>query len=700
MNKKTNRLINEKSPYLLQHAYNPVDWFPWGDEAFNKAEEEEKPIFLSIGYSTCHWCHVMEKESFMDPDVADLINETFVPIKVDREERPDIDNTYMYICQLLTGKGGWPLTIFLTPKKKPFFAATYIPKYQRANLMGLMDLIPKIQVLWRSQKEEIEKTADKIIDSFRFSSQAVNKIQLSENILEQAYSELDRSFDKVNGGFNLAPKFPTPHKFMFLLRYWNRSGDQQALSMVDKTLNAMHRGGIFDQIGFGFHRYSTDTFWRLPHFEKMIYDQALITYASAEAFQAAKDTTFKDIAEQIIEYVQRELTSSEGAFYSAVDADSEGEEGKYYLWTKEEIRSRLSKEEAELIEKVYGIEKEGNFYDEATRQKNGNNLLYRPFSWEQTAEELKIHKNTLLKKIAPLRKKLLKVRSQRPKPLMDDKILTDWNGLMIAALAKASQAFENPVYAEAAKTAVDFILDKMVKPDGGLFHCCRKKEPSLEGYADDYAFLIWGLIELYEASFLPFYLKKAFDFNRYFIEHFWDFEEGGFFFSSDRSESLFVRKKELYDGAVPSGNSAQLLNLLRLARISGSMELERKASQMIDTFSGNISKQPSAYAHFLSGVDFAKGPVHEIIIVGKDNDPETIKMLATVQNNFIPNKVFLYIPAEKIHPDIHKIAPCTVQYTLLDGRATIYQCRDYSCQKPSHDAKKVINKLTRIIPGK
>lgn len=695
MNKKTNRLINEKSPYLLQHAYNPVDWFPWGDEAFKKAAEMDKPVFLSIGYSTCHWCHVMEKESFEDPDVAEMINETFIPIKVDREERPDIDNTYMYICQLLTGKGGWPLTIFLTPKKKPFFAATYLPKYQRANIMGLMDLIPKIQELWQSQKEEIEKTADKIIDSFRSSSQIAEKAHLSGNILEQAFSELNRSFDKVNGGFSYAPKFPTPHKFMFLLRHWNRTGNQQALFMIDKTLNSMYQGGIFDQIGFGFHRYSTDTSWKLPHFEKMLYDQALITYASSEAFQAVKNDTYKDIAEQIITYVQRELTSPEGAFYSAEDADSEGEEGKYYLWTAEEIRSRLSKEETELIEKVYGIEKEGNFFDEATGKKTGYNLFYRSLSWEKAASELGTQKNSLMEKIAFIRKKLLEVRSLRPKPLKDDKILTDWNGLMIAALAKASQACNNPAYANAAQQAADFILNKMVMADGGLFHRYRKQESSIEGYADDYAFLIWGLLELYEAAFQSFYLERAFELNSYFIEHFWDPEEGGFFISNDRSESLFVRRKELYDGAIPSGNSVQVLNLLRLSRISGSEELENMASQMIDTFSGNLSKQPSSYSHFLCALDFVKGPVYEIVIVGKNNDPETIEMLNRVQNNFIPNKVLLYIPGEKTDPHIPKIAPYTDQYTLLDDRATIYLCQDYACQKPSHDAAEIINNLSK-----
>lgn len=559
-----------------------------------------------------------------------------------------------------------------------------------------MDLIPKIQVLWKSQKEEIEKTADNIIETFRSSSQTRNKSPLSEKIFEQAYLEHSSSFDKINGGFSHAPKFPTPHKFMFLLRYWKRSGNQQALHMVEKTLNAMHQGGIFDQIGFGFHRYSTDPFWKLPHFEKMLYDQALLTYASSEAFQALKKDTFKIMAEQTIDYVQRELLSPEGAFYSAEDADSEGEEGKYYLWTESEIRNRLLKDEAELILSVYGIEKGGNFFDEATGRKTGKNLFYRTHSWEQTAAELGIQKSILTKKIESIRKKLLEIRSLRPKPLRDDKILTDWNGLMIAALGKASQAFENPAYANAAQQAADFILNKMITADGGLFHCYCKEESSLEGYADDYAFFIWGLLELYEAAFDPIYLRKALDLNTYFIEHFWDPEEGGFFFSGDRSESLFVRKKELYEGAVPSGNSVQTLNLLRLSRISGSVELENMASQMINIFSGEVTKHPLAYSCFLCAVDFAKGPIHEIVIVGKNNDPETKKMLNTVQNNFIPNKVFLYIPSEKKDSDINRIAPYTDNYTLMDDRATIYLCQDYSCQKPSHDAKKIINDLTGI----
>ncbi|MBN2247029.1 MAG: thioredoxin domain-containing protein [Candidatus Aminicenantes bacterium] len=694
--KKTNRLINEKSPYLLQHAYNPVDWFPWGDEAFDTAKREVKPILLSVGYSTCHWCHVMEKESFEDAEVADLINETFIPIKVDREERPDIDNTYMAISQLLTGRGGWPLTIFMTPEKKPFFAATYLPKHQRANLIGLMDLIPKIRMLWLSHKEDIEKTADKIIDSLRSSDLVLNETSSDENFLEKAYSDLSGSFDKENGGFNYAPKFPTPHKLMFLLRYWKRSRNQHALSMAAKTLDSMHRGGIFDQIGFGSHRYSTDPFWKLPHFEKMLYDQALLVYTSSEAYQATGTARCKDMAEQIIGYVQRELTSLEGAFYSAEDADSEGKEGKYYLWTKDEIETLLSKQDTDIFEKFYAINPEGNFFDEATGQKTGNNLIYQPLSWQESASKLGMPENILRNKIESIRIRLLQKRATRVKPLRDDKVLTDWNGLMIAALAKASQAFEKPEYVEAAQHAMEFISDKMHMADGGLYHRYRDGESSYAGYADDYAFLIWGLLELYEAVFQPVYLEKAFDLNTYFIKHFWDTEKGGFFFSSDLSESLFTRRKELYDGAVPSANSVQALNLHRLARISGSVELENMASQMIATFSGEISKYPAAYSYFLCALDFAEGPAHEIIIVGKRDAPETKKMLRSIQKNFIPNKIVLFVPAEESDPKIHKIAPYTGQYPWLDNRATIFLCQNYSCQQPTHDINKILENLVRV----
>ena len=458
---KMNRLQNEKSPYLLQHADNPVDWYPWGDEAFEKAKKEDKPILLSIGYSTCHWCHVMEHESFEDNEVAALMNENFISIKVDREERPDIDNIYMTVCQLLSkGSCGWPLNIIMTPEKKPFYAATYIPKQSRYGRLGMMELVPRIGEVWKNNREEILKSADSATQSLAVATDPT-RIQASEELdnttLKKTFQQLESRYDPAHGGFGNRPKFPTPHNLLFLLRYGQRTGNQKAIDMVSKTLESMSNGGIFDHIGFGFHRYSTDREWLVPHFEKMLYDQALLALAYTEAYQLTKNQGFKQTAEQIFTYVLRDMTSPKGGFYSAEDADSEGEEGKFYLWTEQEIIEILGRDEGEIIINIYNTNANGNFTDEVSGEKPRTNILHLNKNPDQAAMALGISRDELDRRIGQSRQKLFDIREKRIHPFKDDKIITDWNGLMIAALAKAGRVFNNKNYTDAAEKAAIFI---------------------------------------------------------------------------------------------------------------------------------------------------------------------------------------------------------------------------------------------------
>lgn len=681
---KSNHLINEKSPYLLQHAHNPVDWYSWKEEAFDKAKREEKPIFLSIGYSTCHWCHVMEKESFEDEEVAALLNENFVCIKVDREERPDIDNIYMTVCQMITGRGGWPLTIIMTPDKKPFFAATYIPKRSKFGLVGMLDLIPRIEDVWKNRKNEILNSADEIIKSLKNYYVVLKGEDIDESQLKDAYGELLNRYDDNYGGFGNAPKFPTPHNLLFLLRYWKRTGNVYALQMVEKTLNAMRMGGIWDHVGFGFHRYSTDKFWLIPHFEKMLYDQAMLAMVYTEVFQATGKEEYKDTAKQIFEYVLRDMRHPEGGFYSAEDADSEGEEGKFYLWTEREIKEILG-DEGELIIKILNVSKQGNYIDEFAAKRTKKNILHLKKPLSEWARELKMPLEDLNSQVEKSIKKLFELREKRVHPQKDDKILTDWNGLMIAALAKAGSVFYNEDYTNTAKLAVNFILNKMVDNENCLFHRYREGEAAIFGFLDDYAFLVWGLLELYETTFEVKYLQKAIEFNQYTIEHFWDKENGGFFTTSDLAESLIVRQKVSYDGAIPSGNSVTMLNLLRLARICGDTELETKSAELGKAFSKDINNLPSSHTQLLAAFDFVFGPSFEVVIVGDLDLVDTKKMIRALRENYIPNKVVIHRPSEE-SPDITKISPSTKDMTSIDNKATAYVCKNYSCNQPTNDS--------------
>jgi hypothetical protein len=688
-----NRLIFEKSPYLLQHAGNPVDWYPWGPEAFEKARRENKPIFLSIGYSTCHWCHVMEHESFEDPEVARLMNQVFVSVKVDREERPDLDNIYMTICQMMTGSGGWPLTIVMTPDKKPFFAGTYFPKESRLGRIGMLDLVPRIQEIWTDRRDEVLKSADQITAALQQHSTEAPGEELGEPTLRTAFEQLAQRFDQQHGGFGTAPKFPTPHNLLFLVRYWRRTGSEKALSMVEKTLHTMRLGGVYDHVGFGFHRYSTDPLWLVPHFEKMLYDQALLAMAYTEAYQATGKAEYAQTAREVFSYVLRDMRASTGMFYSAEDADSEGEEGKFYLWTVEEIRQVLSAEEADLVTTAFNVEEGGNFSDEATGRRSGRNILHLRKGLQEIASDLKIPEQQLKARLEGARQRLFAARERRIHPHKDDKVLVDWNGLMIAALAKAARVLDEPDYAEAAKGASDFILNHMHNPGGRLLHRYRDGQAALPANVDDYAFLIWGMIELYETTFEVPYLQRALDLNDDLLKHFWDEKAGGFYFTADDAEKLLARQKDIYDGAIPSGNSVAALNLLRLGRIAANADLEEKAVKIGRAFSMAVQQSPSAYTQLMLALDFATGPSYEVVIAGKAGAEDTKTMIRTLGEHFLPNNVAILRPTEEESPPIANIAEYTKQQTSIDGKATAYVCLNYNCKLPTTDSAKMLELL-------
>jgi uncharacterized protein YyaL (SSP411 family) len=682
--RKPNRLINEKSPYLLQHAYNPVDWYPWCDEAFERAKIEDKPIFLSIGYSTCHWCHVMEKESFEDEEVAKILNENFIPIKVDREERPDIDTVYMTICQAMTGHGGWPLTIIMTPDKKPFFAGTYIPKHSRYGRIGLIELLQKVVEIWKENKDKVISLAEQITSEIKEALEKVEKGNIiDETIFTLAYKELEENFDPEYGGFGEAPKFPTPHNLMFLLRYWKRTGNARAIDMVEQTLKGMWLGGIYDQIGFGFHRYSTDRKWLVPHFEKMLYDQALISLACIETYQATGKEKYAVLCSEVFSYVIDNLTNTDGGFFSAEDADSEGEEGKFYLWEYSELEKILNQSELNFVIENFNIRKDGNYIDELKRSRTGKNIFH--LSSELEGEKRKIWES--------IRLKLLKHRNNRIRPLKDDKILTDWNGLTISSLAKGYLTFGVEDYIKIAEKSANFILKNMLTNDGKLLHRFRDGEAKINGHLDDYAFLAWGLIELYEATFKTNYLKKAIELTNKMIELFWDENNGGFFLSEN--EDVLFKQKEIYDGAIPSGNSVALLVLIKLSKITGRSDLNELTFKLVETFSGTVSKHPSAYTFFLSAFDFLIGPSFEIIIVGKSSD-DISKIQKLLNSKFIPNKILLYKPTDR-EDEINLIAPFLTHYKEIDGKTTIYICTNYECKQPVTSVEEMMRLIDELI---
>ena len=673
----TNALIHEASPYLQQHAHNPVHWYPWGDEAFAKAKNEHKPIFLSIGYATCHWCHVMEHESFEDVEVAKLLNDSFIAIKVDREERPDIDQVYMQVAQMMHGSGGWPLNIIMTPEKKPFYAGTYIPKYSRGGHIGLMVLLPKVHALWQEKREQLEASAEQIRQMLQQQEPVLASTGDVDvyRLLQQASDEMNQSFDETHAGFGSAPKFPSPHKLLFLLRYAQQHGDKVSIQRVEATLDAMRAGGIFDQVGFGFHRYATDAAWLLPHFEKMLYDQAMLMLAYTEAYQITGHARHAQVVREIAAYVLRDMRDAKGGFYSAEDADSEGVEGKFYVWDTQELTQILGAADAEVAKQVFQMVDTGNFHDEATGQKTGDNIPHLAAWTEQGLSE----------QVDGIRRRLLAAREHRVRPFLDDKILTDWNGLMIAALAKAGRVLHEPAYVAAAKQSADFLLHSMQHEDGVLWHRYRHEQVGIRAHLDDYAFLTWGLIELYEANFDASYLADAMRLNHTMMDLF-AAEDGGFYGTAKDGEALLVRPMEAWDGALPSGNAVAADNLLRLARMSGEMTLEDAAYRVLHRFAPLMQKAPMGLTHLLSAWRFAQAEGTEIVFAGSRTTAEGNAMQQAWNDVYAPDAVAVWRDDGSM-----KLIPFVQQQTPIHGKVTAYVCHHFQCNQPVTDVQAMLD---------
>ncbi|MFL2876277.1 MAG: thioredoxin domain-containing protein [Pontiellaceae bacterium] len=678
--KKTNLLIHEKSPYLLQHASNPVYWHPWGEAAFQKALDGDKPIFLSIGYSTCHWCHVMENESFEDPTIAKLLNDVFVCIKVDREERPDIDSIYMTVCQMMNGSGGWPLSLFLLPNQKPFHAATYIPPEQRYGRIGMKELIPRIDEMWKLERHKLEEASVKITDhlvSHQLTAQADTN-QIDENIIIKAEVSLLTQFDKEEGGFGQAPKFPTAHRLLFLLRSGNTDGINAALY----TLEKMRLGGLFDQVGYGFHRYATDREWLLPHFEKMLYDQALLIMAYIEAYRYTNDRFYENVIHELITYVIRDMNHPEGGFYTAEDADSEGEEGIFYVWEKTELDALLGSS-AEWINQIWNIQDKGNFREESSGTYTGRNIPHLKERFNKSEAD----------QFSSLRKILFKEREKRVHPFKDTKVLTDWNGLMIAALAKAGRSLQHRAFVHAAEKAVQFVDTYLTNENGKLWHRWRDGEAIISGTLEDYVFYINGLLELYDSTLDLVYLAKVVELAEQVEGLFKDEKQGGYFMTSQQVNPLIVRPKEIYDGAIPSGNSMHLDNLFRIARLTGDPKWEKAAVNLYQLFEQPIKEQPLNFMQALLVFQGGFQGASEIVIVG-NHGLQVDEWLKWLQIHRQSSDLIIHV-TDQNREQWGQLANYTKSMICVDGKPSIYICQSFECKPPVFDLDALNNALNR-----
>ncbi len=679
--KHTNRLADETSPYLLQHAHNPVNWYPWGDEALEKAKAEDKPIFLSIGYSACHWCHVMERESFEDEAIAAILNEHFVSIKVDREERPDLDDIYMSAVQMMTGSGGWPMTVFMTPDRKPFFGGTYFPPEDRQGRPGFPTLLKALEKEWRTNRAKIDDSAEQLTAMIQknFAMTADETGAVSASVLDSGVQQLAASFDEQFGGFGEAPKFPSSPSVALLLRQHARTGDKKALEMATLTLDKMYFGGMYDHLGGGFHRYSTDDVWLVPHFEKMLYDNGQLSEVYLDAYQATGIDRYKHVAEDIFRYQLRDMHSEGGAFYSTEDADSEGEEGKFYIWSKAELIGALGAEDGELFCAYYNVKAVGNFQSHEPYHANLN-ILHMTKPHEDIAKDLGMDSDALEARIAPMRDKLLEIRSKRVRPGLDDKILTSWNGLMISAFAKGYQVVGDERYKDAAEGAAQFVLDEMVV-DGTLMRTHRGGRSKLPAYLDDYAFMAVALIDLYEATFDVKWLLHARELTEQMNEKFWDTDKGGFFYTGDDHRNLIARTKPTYDGAEPAGNSVAAEALLRLAKLVDEPAYYDMADKMITMTKSNLERAPRGFLYMLGAVDFYLHPPKEIAIAG--NVDQASELLAALHKEYIPNKVLALIDPDAGDIDaLVEHVPLLAGKSLVDGKAAAYVCKDFACKRP------------------
>ncbi len=677
-----NHLINETSPYLLQHAHNPVDWYPWGEEAFEIARRENKPVLLSIGYSACHWCHVMAHESFEDEEIAKLMNESFVNIKVDREERPDLDQIYMSAVQMMTHHGGWPMTVFLTPDAVPFYGGTYFPPQDRYNMPGFPRVLIGVAEAYRDKPDEIRDNSVSLINELRrLSETGGSDHPIEPELLDAAYAGTVRNYDSTNGGFGGAPKFPPAMTLEFLLRTYVRTGNREALEMVKYTCNKMANGGMYDQLGGGFHRYSTDARWLVPHFEKMLYDNALLSRLYLHYFQVSGEQPARETAEGIFDYVLREMTHPEGGFYSTQDADSEGHEGKFFVWDLKEIQATLSEKDAAIFSAYYNITESGNF--------EGQNIANVTRSKEDAAKTQGISVEELDASLRNSRSKLFKLRETRIKPDRDEKILTAWNGLMMASFAEGGVILNRPDYTEAARRNAEFVLSNL-RDEGMLRRTWKDGRAKFNGYLEDYAFLSEGLVTLFETTGESRWLKEAIDLTDRMIEEFWDEESGGFFFTGKSHEALIVRSKDYFDNATPSGNSVASIVLLRLSTLTGRANYRSLATAVLREIGDQVRRYPSGFGYALSAIDFLLSTPKEVAIVG-ENQVDISPLLAETWRKYVPNKVVA--PGFGDSSEAAQLTPLLESRPLVDGLPTAYVCEHFTCQQPVTDVSALAAQL-------
>ena len=704
--RRANRLISEKSPYLLQHAYNPVDWHPWGQEAFQKAQRLNKPIFLSVGYSTCHWCHVMERESFSNPEIATIMNEHFISIKVDREERPDVDQLYMTFVQATTGSGGWPMSVFLTPELKPFFGGTYFPPESHRGRPGFKELLLKIKEQWQTNRGAILASAGKLTDALQGlrHTSGDGTLTLGKELLDRTYHWYVSAYDSARGGFGRAPKFPRPVNFNFLFRYYARTGEKKALQMTTHTLRRMALGGMYDHIGGGFHRYSTDENWHVPHFEKMLYDQAQLAVSYLEAFQITGDEFFAEIARHIFQYVERDLTSKEGAFYSAEDADSplslehpeKHAEGAFYVWREQEILDILGEQDAAIFNHYHGVRKGGNVERDPFGEFTSKNILHISSTLEETAQKFGKSRGAVKQTLERSRQKLFEVRAKRPRPLLDDKVITAWNGLMISAFARGYQVLQESRYLKAAERAASFLLDKLYDDDGKvLYRRYREGETGVEGFLDDYAFVTQGLLDLYETSLEGRWLTLAMELTERQNQLFLDQSRGGFFSTTGKDSSILIRMKEDYDGAEPSPNSIAVLNLLRLSQMADSQEWREIAGKSIQAFETRLTKTPQGVPQLMVAVNYYLAKPKQILIAGERSAAGTRAILREVHKRFLPNKIIVLADGGPAQDRLAAGLEILKNLRRIDGQATAYICENYVCNLPTNNAEVV----ARLLDG-
>ena len=706
----TNRLAHEKSPYLLQHARNPVDWYPWGEEAFAKARQENKPIFLSVGYSTCHWCHVMAHESFEDEGVAAIMNREFVNIKVDREERPDVDRVYMTFVQATTGSGGWPMSVWLTPDLKPFVGGTYFPPEERYGQPAFTKVLERIATAWKEDHDKIVGQGSKIVEALRESqSAAPSEGKIDGSVADAAYRQIDRSYDPKEGGFGSAPKFPRPVTLNFLTRFYARDprsdSGKHALDMALFTLRKMAAGGMHDHIGGGFHRYSVDRYWHVPHFEKMLYDQAQLAVAYLDAFQITKDKQYESVARDILDYVARDMTSKEGGFFSAEDADSpvvgiddpshKTAEGAFYVWTKKEIDDALG-DSAEFFDFHYGVQAHGNAPEgsDPHDEFRAKNILIERHTIADTARHFKKSEGEIARVLTQSREKLFGIRAQRPRPHLDDKVISAWNGLMISAYARAAQVIDEPRYLEIATRSANFVRTKLYDPSHKiLYRSYREGRSNIEGFADDYAMVIQGLLDLYEASFDVECLKFANQLQEIQDRLFFDEKNGGYFSNSGRDESVFVRMKDDNDGAEPAASSIAALNLLRLSQIYDDPKLAECAKKTIDAFATILLQFPSGMPQMLVAVENSLGKPRQIVIAGKKDLSETKALLKEVHRHFLPNTIVILADANEGQKYLDERNEAVRAMSLVEGKPAVYVCENFTCKAPVTDLKQLSDLL-------